>query len=98
MRLEQNLDPRKTAVIINMLEKMVETKVWKMDRGLPCINNFCKVCGEQKETVDHLLAGCKMMAAHEYLNCHNRALMVLAVEWVKSKQLVDEGTIWYKER
>ena len=29
MWLKQSLDPRKTAAIVNMLEKIIETKVWK---------------------------------------------------------------------
>ena len=77
MWLKQSLDPRKTAAIVNMLEKMIETKVWKVARGLTCDNVKCRVCGEQEETVEHLLAGCKMLAGSEYTRRHNQALMIL---------------------
>ena len=46
MWLKQSLDPRKTAAIVNMLEKMIETKVWKVARGLTCDNVKCRACGE----------------------------------------------------
>ena len=33
MWLKQSLDPRKTAATVNMMEKMIETRVWKVSRG-----------------------------------------------------------------
>ena len=85
MWLKQRLDP---AAIVNMLEKMIETKVWKVERGLTCDNVKCRVCGEQEETVEHLLAGCKMLAGSEYTRRHNRALMILAVQLAIEHQLI----------
>ena len=98
MWLKQSLDPRKTAAIVSMLEKMIETKMWKVARGLTCDNVKCRVCGEQEETVEHLLAGCKMLAGSEYTRRHNRALMILAVQWAIEHQLIDNQTKWYRER
>ena len=34
MWLEQSLSPRKTSVIMSMIEKMVETRAWEGIRGL----------------------------------------------------------------
>ena len=79
--LEQNLSPRKTAAIMSILEKMVETG-----------------CKEQRETVQHLLAGCKMLASSEYLARHNRALMVMAVAWAKEQNLLNQNVKWYHEK
>ena len=98
MWLKQSLDPRKTAAIVYMLEKMIETKVWKVARGLTCDNVKCRVCGEQEETVEHLLAECKMLAGSKYTRRHNRALMILAVQWSIEHQLIDNLTKWYRER
>ena len=89
MRLKQSLDPRKTAAIVNTMEKMIETRMWKVSRGLPCVNVECRVRGEQKETVGHLLARCKMLAPSKYIRGHNRALMILAVQWAKEYRLID---------
>ena len=53
---------------------------------------MCRVRGEQRETVNHLLDGCKIIAVRKYIRRHNRALMVFAVEWVKEHQLIVEKT------
>ena len=95
--LNQGLHGRKTASIMSMLEQMVETKCWKVARGLEQ-DKRCRVCKERDETVEHLVAGCKVLAGQEYLSRHNRALMILAVIWAKEKGLIDEQVVWYKER
>ena len=95
--LEQKLTPKKTAVIMSMLEQMVETKAWKVTRGLN-ESNKCRLCAEQREAVEHLLAGCKVLADSQYLVRHNRALMILPVAWAKEYNLVDKDIKWYKEK
>ena len=82
---------------MSMLEQMVETRSWKVTRGL-IEDDKCRLCREQKEMVEHLLAGCKKIANSEYLTRHNRALMVMAVAWAKEYHLVKKEVKWYKER
>ena len=49
-----------------MLEQIIETRAWKAARGHnECCK--CRLCGQQKETVQHLLAGCKTIASSEYV-------------------------------
>ena len=67
--LRQNLTPRKTVSGMTMLEQMVETKSWKVLRGLAKCSK-CRLCDQQRETVEHLLAGCKVLANSEYLTRH----------------------------
>lgn len=62
---ECNLDPRKTAAIVNVQEQMVETRSWKVSRGLADGGDMCILCGSFRETVHHLLAGCQMLAGKE---------------------------------
>ena len=80
-----------------MLEQMVETRLWKITRG-PIEDGNCRLCREQKETVEHLLAGCKKIANSECLTIHSRALIVMAVAWVKEYHLVKKEVKWYKEK
>ena len=47
---------------------------------------------------DHLEAGCIVLSNSEYQTRQNRALMILAVTWVKEHKLVGAETVWYKER
>ena len=42
-----------------MIEQMIETRALKEVRGI-AENSQCRLCKEQRETVQHLLAGCKM--------------------------------------
>ena len=80
-----------------MLEQMVETRSWKVSRGL-AQDKQCRVCHKRDETVEHILAGCKVLANNEYLTRHNRALMIMAVNWAKEYELIGNDVIWYKER
>ena len=73
--LRQNLTPKKTASVMTMLEQMVETKSWKASRGLTKCSK-CRLCGQQREMIEHLLAGCKVLTNSEYLTRHNRALTI----------------------
>ena len=81
----------------DMLEQMVETRSWKVSRGL-AQDKQCRVCHERDETVEHIVAGCKVLANSEYLTRHNRALMIMAVNWAKEYELIGNDVIWYKER
>ena len=74
--------------IITILEQMVETRLWKASRGL--VQDGCdRVCHKRDETIEHLVAGYKGLANSKYLSRHNRALMVIAVAWVKEYKLVE---------
>ena len=78
LRLRQSLAPRKITSVMTMLEQMVDTKKWKASRALSECSN-CRLCGQQKEMVEHLLTVCKVLANSEYLTRYNRALMILAI-------------------
>ena len=81
-----------------MLEQMVETKSLKALRGLAECCCKCRLCGQQKETVEHLLDGCKVLANSEYLTWHNRALMILEISRTKEFHLVEKDVMWYKQK
>ena len=56
-------------------------------------NSPCRFRKEQRETVQHLLAGCKMLLSSEYLVTHNRTRMVMAVTWAKEQNLLDREMV-----
>jgi hypothetical protein len=93
--LSGNIDPKKVSAIINMQEQMVETRAWKMNRGL-IDSDRCRLCGECAEGVMHLASGCKVMAGREYLSRHNNVLKILMTAWCKENGLMPEDTPWYK--
>jgi len=58
--LKANDSPQKVAAIISMQEQMVETRAWKQSRGLQVQSDKCRLCGEVRETVMHMLSRCKV--------------------------------------
>ena len=82
---------------MTMLEQMVETKSWKASRGFAKCSK-CRLCGQQRETVEHLLTGCKVLVNSDYLTWHNRALIILAISWAKELNLVEKDMKWYKQK
>ena len=58
----------------------------------------CRLCDAYKETVMHILFGCKLLAGSDYLKQHNNALMVLILKWVKQESLFPNDSIWYKQK
>ena len=95
--LRQNLTPRKTASVMTMLEQIVERKSWKASRGLAKCSK-CRLSGQQRETVEHLSAECKVLASSKYLTRHNRALIILAISWEKEFKLVEKDMKWYIQK
>ena len=45
-----------------------------------------------------LASGCKTLTGKQYLERHDKALMVFTVEWCKQEGILDEKTPWYTER
>ena len=48
---------------------------------------------KEMKPMKHLAAGVKVQANSEYLQRHNRALMVMAVTWVKKDKLFGGGMV-----
>ena len=64
------------------------------DKGLvECYK--CRLCGEHRKTVHHLLSGCKKIVGTEYVKRHNNTLKVLAVKWAVENGMLPEDTKWY---
>ena len=57
-------------------------------------NDKCRLCGEHRETVQHL-SGCKKLAGSENVKRHDNTLKVLAVKWAVENGLLPEETKWY---
>ena len=65
-------------------------------RGIDVESKNCRLCSLKKETVHHWLSGCTVIAGSEYLQRHNKVLMVFAVEWTKKEALLEKNAVWYK--
>ena len=56
MWLNLNTTSQKTVGIMNMLEQIIETRKWKVMRGIGDTDGKYRLCGLHDETVQHLLA------------------------------------------
>ena len=92
--LKCNTDLRKKSSIFALQEQMIETRAWKKIRGLVECDKS-RLCEEHRETVHHLLSGCKNLVDAEYVKRHNDTLKVLAVKWAVENGLLPEDTKWY---
>ena len=82
---------------MTMLEQMVKTKSWKASRRLAKCSK-CRLCSQQRETIEHLLVGCKRLANSQYLMRLNRALMILTISLAKEFSLVEKHMKCYKQK
>ncbi len=87
---------RKTEAVIEVQEQMVETRTRKAMRGEEVMSENYRLCSARRETVNHWLSDCAVLTGSEYVQRHNKALIVLAVEWAKQAGLLEESTVWYK--
>ena len=60
------------------------------------MNVMCRICGQHQETIQHWLAGCCKLAAHEYLISHDQALMVFVVKWACQERIFGKDQLWYQ--
>ena len=86
---EAKSNTKRTASMMTMLEQMPETKAWKASRGFAECSKW-RLCSQQKETVEHLLARCKVSTNSNYLARHTRKLMTLAIHGQRN-------FIWYRK-
>ena len=63
---ETKSNTKKDCVVDTMLEQMIETRSCKASRGLAECSK-CRLCGQQRETGEHLLAGCKVLENNKYI-------------------------------
>ncbi|XP_037930235.1 uncharacterized protein LOC119664965 [Teleopsis dalmanni] len=59
------------------------------------ISDKCRQCGEQTETVDHILAGCTCLAQREYTKRHNNVVNILHKQICNKYRLIDRENVPY---
>lgn len=59
-------------------DQVIMTRAYKKRILGENIGNIkCRMCGEKEETLDHLMAGCSVMAPKAYLDRHNRIAKIV---------------------
>ena len=58
-------------------------------------NPNCRYCNKEKETVDHLVSGCSLLAIKKYIERHNR--VATYIHWTLCRHYKFETPKqWYK--
>ena len=91
------IQKRQQKFSFNIQVQMIATRARKKLRGLGEVH-ICRLCGEQKETLQHLLSGSKKLVATEYVRRHNNALKIMAAEREKKEGFLPQKTRWYNEK
>ena len=66
------------STILAVQDQVLSTRVYAakiMRLDVPTL--MCRLCSQQEETIQHLLAGCPVLAPTRYLFCHNMVARLL---------------------
>ena len=89
-----SLKPETEGFIVAAQDQALPTNNYKKNVSKTSNNELCRMCKTQKETIDHLIAGCSMIAATEYLKRHNQVARY--VHWEVCKHFnITVADKWY---
>ena len=58
----------------------------------------CRMCNSQPETAQHIISGCQILAADQYLNTHNQVAAQLHLDICKHYNITVEAQYWYQHK
>ena len=90
------LFPETEAFIIAIQDQVIATRNYKkyvMKEHIP--TDKCRMCGEQTESIDHIISGCQTLAPKEYTKRHDNIGKVIHQELLKLHNTDTEETIPY---
>jgi hypothetical protein len=62
----------------------------------PNIDDLCRRCGKEPETIQHFTAGCKQLAPTEYIKRHDNVAEVTHQELAEAAELIVSKSPYYK--
>jgi len=62
----------------------------------PNINELCRRCGKESETIQHITAACKQLAPTEYVKRHDGLAKVMHQKLAETTYLIVEKSPYYK--
>ena len=93
----QHRHTRTVAGIEELYQQLLPTKVYNNRKtGTSSSGDQrCRLCGNEAESVSHILAGCSALAQTKYLERLNHALNILFLEVLRSLNLTEKSSPWY---
>ena len=97
--LSRSLHSESESTIFAIQDQVICTHVYqaKIMRS-PMSSVLCRLCGDQDETIQHVLAGCSILAPTCYLNRHNLVAKVLHFHLCKSFHIPVPSNSWFTHR
>ena len=76
----------------------IPTLTFQKYRSTRIIDNVCcRICGQQTETVKHLLSNCSQFVKVDYIRRHNRALQCVIFQLLKKFGFIEKCPPWYSQ-
>ena len=60
------------------------------------INDKCRICNRESETIQHIISGCKLLANTEYLHRHNFSANIIHQQLTNKYNLINETVPYYE--
>lgn len=83
--------------ITSIQDQVVPTRAYRkriLKEVVPTVS--CRMCGEYEESLDHIMAGCPVMAHKQYLDRHNKAACIIHQELRVKFMGLQERVPYYK--
>lgn len=92
-----NLFPETEGFICAIQDQVIPTRSYRRyimkDNSVDNVN--CRLCGEVNETIEHLMNGCRKLAARDYTNRHNNVARIVHRELCLQYGLVSKSVAYY---
>jgi hypothetical protein len=61
----------------------------------PNIDELCRKCGIESETIQHIIAACEQLAPTEYLNWYDGVAKVIHQKLAEAAELIEDKSPYY---
>jgi len=75
-----------------MLTRNSKKYIWKQ----PHIDELCRRCGKESETIRHITAACEQLAPTEYVKRHDGLAKVIHQKLAETAELIEDRSPYYK--
>jgi hypothetical protein len=62
----------------------------------PNIDELCRRCGKESETIQHITAACEQLAPTEYVERHDGLAKVIHQKLAEATELIEDKSLYYK--
>ena len=86
------------AGVKELYQQLLSTKVYYNRKTKSQVTyEKCRLCGDSRENVQHILSGCSALAQTKYQQRHNNAFKILFFEVLRSLDLITKVEPWFSQ-